>query len=65
MGVKGSEGYTKANMGESVKLPTEGYENEIAEQYRKLFASQLEVNIDDVIRISRDEYAENTEEDDE
>lgn len=68
-GGEGTTGYTRASMEECTsgldKVTTkEGY-IEVSKIYQNLFSDRLEVSKNKVILISRDEYEENTDEDEE
>jgi len=63
-GGDGTIGYVNSNAGECWPIPSEEVEKNHTEKMRKIFADQMEVPVDKVIQISRDEYRENTEEDD-
>ena len=72
-GGEGTIGYITASNGEALgskKLPfddmvsLEGF-NSMRDAYRKLISCQMEVPVEKIIPISRDEYKENTEEDEE
>jgi len=54
--------YTEIKVHKGTKAMTEEHFNSIHEKYRASMAAQLKVNVDYVIPIGRDEYLENTEE---
>jgi|GEM_PF-3600721 len=63
-GGDGTIGYVNSNAGECWPVPNEESEKRHIEKMRKIFADQMEVPVDKVIQISRDEYRGNTEEED-
>lgn len=64
----GEDGFSTCSLEEAIKNMeniTINKFNEISNDYRALVAKQCKVPIENIIPISRDEYKENTEEEDE
>lgn len=72
-GGEGTEGYATTSSGECIgssnktfdeMVSREGF-NKICDAYRELLSGQMDVPVENIIPISRDEYKENIEEDEE
>ena len=61
-GGEGADGYVAYEIEKATKVPTIDEEKELADSVRTGLSEMLKVPIDKIIRISRDEYLENTEE---